>query len=116
MIRVARHWMFLAALLPAFAADDWRDWLNRDIEAFKNARYQEAVEDFQKSIDLKPDEVAPHLHLATAWMAQFIPGGVLAENRDIEHNAETEFNRVLQLDPNNLVAPQSLASLSYVGA
>src|SRR5216684_3828357 len=103
---------FLSALTLT-AADDWRSWLNRGIEAYKSARYQEAVEDFQKSIDLSPNEVTPHLYLATAWMIQYIPGATSPENLDIQHGAETEFNRVLQLDPKNLTALQSLASLNY---
>jgi TonB family protein len=106
----------LVALLTGLtltAADDWRTWLNRGIAAYKSASYREAVEDFQKSIDLSPNEVSPHLYLATAWMTQYIPGSVSPENFDLQHNAETEFNRVLQLDSNNLTALQSLASLSY---
>jgi tetratricopeptide (TPR) repeat protein len=99
--------------LTVTAADDWRSWLNRGVEAYKSARYQEAVEDFQKSVDLNPNEVSPHLYLATAWMNQYIPGAGSPQNLDIQHNAETEFNRVLQLDPKNLKALQSLASLSY---
>jgi hypothetical protein len=43
----------LVAFLSAFTlnaqdsttADDWRSWLNRGIEAYKSARYQEATED-----------------------------------------------------------------------
>src|SRR5258708_27835742 len=107
---------FLAILLSAFgltAADDWRSWLNRGVEAYENAKYQEAVEYFQKSVYLNPNEVEPRLYLATAWMSLYIPGSVLHENLDIQRNAENEFNRVLQLDPRNLTALHSLASLSY---
>src|SRR5438132_120499 len=107
---------FFAILLSAFtltAADDWRDWLNRGTEAFENARYREAVEAFQKSVYLNPQEVEPRLYLATAWMSLYIPGSASPENVDVQHNAETEFNLVLQLDPKNLTALQCLASLSY---
>jgi len=106
---------FFAILLSAFtltAADDWRSWLNRGIEAYKSARYQEAVEDFQKSIDLSPNEVSPHLYLGTALMTQYIPGAESRENLDYAHHAETEFNSVLQLDYKNLTALNSLASLN----
>src|SRR5260370_9364718 len=107
---------FVAVFLSAAtltAADDWQSWLNRGIEAYKSARYQEAVEHFQKSVDLNPNEVAPHLYLGTAWMHLFIPGAVSFGNFDPQHSAEVEFNRVLQLDPKNLTALQSLASLNY---
>jgi TonB family protein len=108
---------FLCALTltaqDSATADDWRSWLNRGVEAYKSARYQEAVEDFQKSVYLKPYEVEPRLYLATAWMSQYIPGAVSPENLDLQHNAETEFNRVLELDSKNLTALLSLASLNY---
>ncbi len=111
----------LVAFLSAFTltaqdsttGDDWRSWLNRGIEAYKSARYQEATEDFQKAIYLRPNDVVAHLYLATAWMTQYIPGSVSPENLDFQRKSEAEFNRVLQLDPNNLTALQSLASLSY---
>jgi len=111
----------LAAFLSTFAltaqdsstADDWRSWLNRGIEAYKSARYPEAVEDFQKAVYLRPNDVVAHLYLATAWMTQYIPGAVSPENLDLQHKAETEFNLVLQMEANNLTALASLASLIY---
>src|ERR1700687_2351694 len=111
----------LVAFLSAFAltaqdsstADDWRSWLNRGIEAYKSARYPEAVEDFQKAVYLRPNDVVAHLYLATAWMTQYIPGAVSPENLDLQHKAETEFNLVLQMEANNLTALASLASLTY---
>jgi tetratricopeptide (TPR) repeat protein len=110
MIRASTRWIFLVAVLPALAADDWRSWLNRGIEAHKSARYQEAVEDFQKSIHLSPNEVLPHLYLGTTWMAQYSPG---TESSEKARNAEMEFNTVLQFDPENFTVLQSLASLTY---
>jgi len=94
-------------------ADDWRTWLNRGIGEYKSGRYPEAVDDFQKSISLNPNEVSPHLYLATAWMTQYIPGAPSPENLNLEHYAETEFKRVLELDSKNLTALHSLASLNY---
>jgi TonB family protein len=108
---------FLCALTlvaqDSTTAGDWRHWLNRGIEEYKNARYRDAVEYFQKSVSLNPNEVSPHLYLATAWMIQYIPGAGSPENLNVQHSAETEFNRVLELDPKNLTALQSLASLNY---
>jgi len=95
------------------SADDWHRWLNRGIEEYKSARYQDAVEYFQKSISLNPNELSPHLYLATAWMTLYIPGAASPENLNFQHNAETEFNRVLELDSKDLTALRSLASLNY---
>ncbi len=105
----ARLWIVLVALLPALAADDWRSWFSRGIEAYQNARYQEAVGSFQKTISLSPSVVKPHLYLAMAWMYQYVPGSASPENA---RNAEAEFQTVLQLDPQNFAAKQCLALLS----
>jgi len=113
---------FLAAFLSALtltgqdstASRYWRNWFESGVEAYKNSHYREAVEDFQKSVELNPKEVEPRLYLASAWISQYIPGDVSPENLDLQHQAEIEFNRVLQLDPGNLTAMQSLASLSFI--
>ena len=92
---------------------EWRSWLNRGVEAYKSARFPEAVEYFQKSVELKPTEVSPHLYLATALMSQYVPGAESPENLNFARNAETQFNAVLQLAPQDLTALRSLAALSY---
>ncbi|HEY6392111.1 MAG TPA: TonB family protein [Bryobacteraceae bacterium] len=119
-MRLRLLFAFLCALTliaqDSSTSGDWRRWLNRGIEEYKSARYQDAAEYFQKSISLNPNELAPHLYLATAWMTQYIPGAGSPENLDMQHNAETEFKRVLELDSKNLTALQSLASLNYQAA
>lgn len=69
--------------------------------------------DFQRAVDLNPNDVNSRLYLATALMVQYIPGANSAENLDMARRAESEFDRVLALDPSNLVALESLASLAY---
>src|SRR5260370_40266742 len=80
-------------------ADDWRRWLNRGVEAYKSARFPEAVEYFQKSVDLKPTEVSPHLYLATALMAQYIPGAEAPENSNFPRNPRAHCNPRRQFAP-----------------
>lgn len=92
---------------------DWQGWLNKGIEAYKSARYQEAAEAFQKAVELNPSGVQPHLYLASAWMAQYVPGADSPENAEMAAKAEVEFKRALELNPNNETALESLASLSY---
>src|ERR1700682_6535403 len=92
---------------------DGRGWLQKGIQAYKAYRYQEAVEAFQRAAELNPNEVNPHLYLATAFMVEYIPGAGSPQNLDFAHGAESEFDMVLRLDPNNQTALMSLASLSY---
>jgi TonB family protein len=100
-------------LAQPVAPIDSRGWVNKGVQEFKSARYQDAVESFQKAVDLDPNNVAAHLYLGTAWMSQYIPGAESPNNLDIANNAEVEFGHVLQTDPNNTTALSSIASLRY---
>ena len=90
-----------------------RDNLNKGVQAFKSARYQEATTFFLKSVELEPDNPNPHLYLATAYMSQYIPGAESDENNQMATNAEEGFGKVLALDPQNELAIASIASLKF---
>jgi len=85
--------------------------LNQGVQAFRNARYLEAVEAFQKAVAADPGLATAHLYLATAYMQQYVPGAESAANAGFDRNATDEFLRVLTLDPNNRVGIASIASL-----
>ncbi len=91
---------------------DQRGWVNRGVEAFKNARYGEAAMDFQKAVDLNPSDPTPRLYLATTYMQQYIPGAESADNTAMAQKAAAEFRAVLGSDSNNRAAMSSLASLA----
>ncbi|HTB12825.1 MAG TPA: TonB family protein [Bryobacteraceae bacterium] len=105
-----------ALISTAVLAQDAREVLNQGIAAFKNAHYQQAVELFQQAASLDPNAVNPHLYLGTSYMSMWIPGATTPENAVLARSAETEFRRVLELDANNTVALDSMASLAYNSA
>lgn len=90
-----------------------RDNLNKGVQAYKSARYNDAVEFFKKAIDLDDSNPNARLYLATAYMTQWIPGAESAENKALADGARKEFMTVLGKDPNDKTALASLASLSY---
>src|SRR5689334_19238528 len=90
-----------------------RDDLNKGVAAYKNAKYSEAVDDFQEAINLDPKNPNARVYLATAYMMQWIPGAVSPENVQFATKAKDEFGKVLNQDPNNSVALASLASLAF---
>jgi Tfp pilus assembly protein PilF len=104
-----------AAALALFSAGcqklQSRDQLNRGVQAFKNAQYQEAVERFKTAVQLDPTFPPARLYLATAYMQQYIPGAQSPENDQMAKAANENFMKVLEMDPKNTVALASLASL-----
>jgi len=90
-----------------------RDRLNKGVAAYKNAKYQDAIENFKAAINLDPENPNARLYLATAYMTQWIPGADSPENVQLADAAKTEFKTVLGKDPKDKIALASLASLSY---
>jgi tetratricopeptide (TPR) repeat protein len=90
-----------------------RDSLNKGVQAYKNAKYQEAIDKFKTAIALDPSNPNARLYLATAYMTQWIPGAESPENKQLADEAKKEFQAVLEKDPNDKVALASLASLAY---
>lgn len=90
-----------------------RDDLNKGVSAYRNAKYDAAVDLFQEAIDLDPQNANARTYLAIAYMMQWIPGAVSPENVQFATKAREEFNKVLQMNPKDTTALASLASLSY---
>ncbi len=90
-----------------------RDNLNKGVQAFKTAKYPQAVEHFKKAVELDPEFGTARLYLATAYMSQYIPGADSPENMQNARAAESEFLKVLEREPANTLAIESLASLHY---
>jgi tetratricopeptide (TPR) repeat protein len=90
-----------------------RDNLNKGVQAYKNSRYPDAVEFFKTAVNLDPTFATARLYLATAYMAQYIPGVESDDNKKVAVAAHEEFVRVLEQDPKNSVAIASIASLFF---
>jgi tetratricopeptide (TPR) repeat protein len=90
-----------------------RDHINQGISAYKNAKYNDAVDHFKQAVALDPTNTNAQLYMATAYMIQWIPGAESPENTEFAAKAKDEFLKVLDKDPNNSVALASLASLAY---
>ncbi|HOL72226.1 MAG TPA: tetratricopeptide repeat protein [Bryobacteraceae bacterium] len=90
-----------------------RDQLNKGVQAFRNAKYAEAVERFKTAVQLDPTFPVARLYLATAYMSQYIPGAESPDNLKMAAAAKENFLKVLEQDPRNEVALASMASLHY---
>lgn len=90
-----------------------RDQLNKGVNAFKNAQYSDAVENFKTAVELDPNFPTARLYLATAYMQQYIPGADSEENNRMATAAHDEFMKVLDQSPNDKTAVAALASLYF---
>src|SRR5258706_13001736 len=90
----------------------YRDQLTKGVQAFKNARYEEAVNHSQQSIALDPTYEDAKLYLATAYSYQVVPNLDTPENLAIAQKALDGFNAVLAKDPNDLTALKQIASIN----
>ncbi len=89
-----------------------RDQLTKGVQAFKNARYEEAVNHFQNAIALDPNSEDAKLYLATAYAYQVVPNLDTPENLTVAQKALDSFGAVLAKDPNDITALKQMASIN----
>ena len=90
-----------------------RDQLNKGVQAYKNAKYELAIEHFKNAVAYDPRLLNARLYLATAYAQQYIPGADTPENNQMGQQAIDEYKKVLQMDPRNTNSVKGIASLYF---
>jgi tetratricopeptide (TPR) repeat protein len=90
-----------------------RDFLVKGVQAYKAGQTDAAIEDFKQARELDPNLLMAQVYLAVAYQGQFIPGAPSEENQRNGQQAIAEFQKVLQVDPNNLTAIDGMGSLLF---
>ncbi len=90
-----------------------RDQLNKGVQAYKNAKYELAIEHFKNAVALDPKLLNARLYLATAYAQQYIPGADTPENNQMGQQAIDEYKKVLAMDPKNINSVKGIASLYF---
>src|SRR6201987_4910031 len=88
-----------------------RDQLNKGVQSYKNAKYEEAIEHFKKAVDLDPPMINARLYLATAFAQQYIPGADAPDNNKFAEQAIDQYKAVLNADPKNVNSVKGIAYL-----
>jgi tetratricopeptide (TPR) repeat protein len=88
-----------------------RDQLNKGVASYKNARYEQAIEHFKNAVTLDPSLQNAKIYLATAYLAQYIPGVDSPENLQNANAAIDQDKSVLQEDPKNVNSIKGIAYL-----
>ncbi len=106
----------LAVVLAGFAGCTKlkaRDQLNKGVQSYKNAKYEDAIAHFQKAVALDPRLLNARLYLATAYAQQYVPGADTSDNNQMGQQAIDEYKRVLEMDPRNTNSVKGIASLYF---
>ena len=81
--RITAFAVTLAGMVLAMSGCDQlaaRDQLNKGVEAYKSAHYEEAIGHFQRATQLDPNLPMAKTYLATALAQNVVPGLNTAEN------------------------------------
>jgi tetratricopeptide (TPR) repeat protein len=88
-----------------------RDQLNKGVQSYKNAKYEEAIDHFQQAVTLDPTLLNARLYLATAFAQQYIPGADAPDNNKYAEQAIEQYKAVLERDPKNANSVKGIAYL-----
>lgn len=88
-----------------------RDQLNKGVQAYKNAKYEQAIDHFQAAVADDPTLINARLYLATAFAQQYIPGADTPDNNKNAEQAIDQYKIVLQTDPKNINSIKGIAYL-----
>lgn len=90
-----------------------RDQLNKGVDAYKSAHYEEAIGHFQKATELDPSLPMAKSYLATALAQNVVPGLTSPENLKNAQQAISIFQQVLAKEPNDVNSLKNIASIYF---
>ncbi|HUO17134.1 MAG TPA: hypothetical protein VMX38_19285 [Verrucomicrobiae bacterium] len=116
-----KMWALAAMMLALFSASGCdklraRDQLNKGVESYKNSHYEQAIDHFQRAVQLDPSLINARMYLATAFVSQYIPGVDSPDNLRTAQQAIDEYQKVLDANPSReqkVNAAKGIASLYY---
>jgi len=90
-----------------------RDQLNRGVEAYKSAHYEQAIECFRKATELDPTLPMAKTYLATALAQNVVPGVTTPENLRIANQALTIFKELLDKNPHDINSMKQVGAIYF---
>jgi tetratricopeptide (TPR) repeat protein len=90
-----------------------RDQLNKGVDSYKAARYEEAIGHFQKATELDPSLPMAKSYLATALAQNVVPGLTTPDNLKNAQQAISIFQEVLAKEPNDVNSLKNIASIYF---
>jgi hypothetical protein len=84
------------------------------IEAYKNSNYEQAMQHFEKAIDLDSSNLNARMYLATALVSQYIPGVDSKDNSSYAQKAIEQYQFVLNADADRSQRINSAKGIAYL--
>ena len=72
-----------------------RDQLNKGVKAFKDNKFEEAIEKFKNAVDYDPKLLNARMYLATAYAQGYVPGSDNADNVNMGNQAIEQYKNVI---------------------
>jgi tetratricopeptide (TPR) repeat protein len=90
-----------------------RDQLNKGVEAYKSTHYEDAINHFQRAIQLDPKLPMAKGYLATALGQNVVPGLLTPDNLKTAQQAIDIFQEVLANDPDDINSMKQVAGIEF---
>jgi tetratricopeptide (TPR) repeat protein len=90
-----------------------RDQLNKGVEAYKGAHFEQAIDHFQKATQLDPTLPMAKTYLATALAQSVVPGLDSADNLKTAQQSISIFQEVLDKDPSDINSMKQIAGIYF---
>jgi len=87
--------------------------LDQGADAYRHARYDEAIVHFQKAVDLEPSLFVAKLYLAVALSQTVVPGATSPENLRTAQRAIDNFQQVLKGRPHDADTMKMIAAVEF---
>src|ERR1700733_6602802 len=91
-----------------------RDQLNKGVKSYKDNHYEEAINHFQKAVQLDPGLINARKYLATAFVSQYIPGFDSPDNLQTAQQAIEEYQKVIDANPSRDQKVNSAKGIAYL--
>ncbi|MGA7753656.1 MAG: tetratricopeptide repeat protein [Candidatus Sulfotelmatobacter sp.] len=91
-----------------------RDQLNKGVKSYKDNHYEEAINHFQKAVELDPNLINARMYLATAFVSQYIPGVDSPDNLQTAQQAIDEYKKVIDANPSRDQKVNSAKGIAYL--
>jgi tetratricopeptide (TPR) repeat protein len=104
------------AFLSATGCDKLRarDQLNKGVKAYKDAKFEQAIDHFQQAVQLDPHLTNARMYLATAYVSQYVPGLDSPDNLRTADQAIKEYQTVIDSKPSKEQIKNSAKGVAYL--